>query len=238
MKKIALSFVCLFTMINLIDAQWNWGKAIKGNGVVVSEKRDLGTFTSVSASSGIDAYIHQGEDCKVKIEAEENIIPVIITEVKNGRLKIYLEGSVNTRKPMVVNIWMSDIKGISASGGSDVYSVGILKGDEINLGASGGADIELELDVNHVDCTVSGGSDAELSGQAGSCKMQASGGSDIKAYQLMASTCTVSASGGSDAYVNVKDEINLSASGGSDVYYKGDAKIGKMQVSGSSDVHH
>lgn len=236
MKKSYVSLFALLLISHFAIAQWG-GSALKGSGNVQTENRSVGSFDQIVVSSGIDLYITQGSSTGVKVEADDNIIPIIKTEVKGNTLKVYSEKGWRNAKKVRVNVTMPSIQGISASGGSDVYSVGSLKADNLSLKGSGGSDLNLNLQVEHLDCSVSGGSDAELEGAAAEIHMTASGGSDIEAYGLKAKTCTVSASGGSDAYVNVTEKIDLSASGGSDIHHKGGAEVGRKSVSGSSDVH-
>ena len=238
MKKLLLSVLCLFVVLHFGHAQWGKGKSIKGNGTVKKESRNVSGFNAIAVSDGIDVYIHQGNQEKLEIEADENIIPIILTEVNGQQLKIHSDHSFSHVKKLRVDVWAKDIRAIAASGGSDVYSEGTINADDLKAVASGGADLELSLKVDRLECNVSGGSDAELDGTAGTMRLHASGGSDIKAYDLQASKCVVKTSGGSDAFVNVSDELDLTASGGSDVHYKGGAKITNLKVSGSSDVHH
>ncbi len=237
MKKSYLSLFALLLVSHFAIAQWG-GKAVTGNGVVEKENRQLASFEAVNVGGGIDLYITQGRSSAVEVEADGNIIPLIKTEVKGNTLRIYSEKGWRKAEKVRVNVVMTTIEAICASGGSDVYSEGDLESGELSLKGSGGSDFYLDIQVAHLDCMVSGGSDADLKGTASECHFSASGGSDIKAYDLQAKVCDVSASGGSDAYVNVMERIDLSASGGSDVYYKGKAQIGNKSVSGSSDVHH
>lgn len=239
MKKLLLSLTCSFVLLSFCNAQWGNKKGhISGDGNVTTEARNLGAFSEVNVGDGIDVYITQANENKVEVEADANLISEIRTEVKGGALHIYANKYFKRVKKLQVNVWVKDIKGIKASGGSDVYSNGTIKANKMHVRGSGGSDITLALEVDELHCSVSGGSDADLEGSANHAEMSASGGSDIKAYGLKASVCEISASGGSDAYVTAMSEIHLSASGGSDVHYKGDAKVVRKSVSGSSDIHH
>lgn len=59
-----------------------------GNGEIVEESRDVKEdFDVVSASEGIDVFVTQGSDFNISVEADENIIDLIGTDIKDGRLK-------------------------------------------------------------------------------------------------------------------------------------------------------
>ena len=65
---------------------------IKGNGEVVSEDRTISAnFSEIKVSQGIEVYVTQGNSTELKVEADENIIDILRTEVKNNELKIYFE---------------------------------------------------------------------------------------------------------------------------------------------------
>lgn len=201
------------------------------------EDRTVGSFNEVSISGGIDLYITQGNSKTLTVEASENAIDNLVTEVKNGRLKIYFDKRVRRVKKANVYITVNDLKKISSSGGSDVESKGQLKFDELAIHSSGGSDVELELIVNHLDCHTSGGSDVELDGSAETLELHASGGSDFDGFNFKTREAVVSASGGSDSNIYASESIVVSASGASDVNFKGDPKKTKLKSSGSSDIH-
>ncbi len=204
---------------------------------VAEEKRSVGSFTKVSVSGGIDLMITQGSSKSLRVEASENAIDNLVTEVKSGQLRIYFDKNVRRVKKATVFITVNDLKKISASGGSDIESKGELRFDELSIHSSGGSDIELELVVKHLECHTSGGSDVDLDGSAETLELHASGGSDFNGFNFKTREAKVSASGGSDSNVYASESIEVSASGASDVNFKGDPKKTKLKSSGSSDIH-
>jgi len=207
----------------------------------VTTTRQASGFNGVNISGGIDLYITQGTTTSVKIEAREDIQSDIISEVKNGKLEIYLRTkglfkwsfSNNNMKAYVT---LPVLTNINASGGSDVYSQSVFKINELMLTASGGSDVKFEATGGKIDSKATGGSDMTLRGKVASFNVNASGGSDINAKDLEAVKVTASASGGSDVHVYVTTELKANANGGSDIYYKGNpAKISR-DSSGGSDI--
>ncbi len=207
------------------------------DGNTKSEDRTVSSFTKVSISGGIDLTIAQGNSKTVKVEASENVIDNLMTEVKNGELRIYFDKNVRRVKKANVFITVNNLENISASGGSDVESKGDLKFDNLAIYASGGSDIQLDLEVENLECHTSGGSDVDLDGSAETLDLNASGGSDFNGYNFKVKEVKVSASGGSDSNVYASESIEVSASGSSDVNFKGNPKKTKLKSSGSSDIH-
>ena len=241
MKRFILSFVVLFAFVSLASAQSNKKKRYDGEGVGDVEVRDVPDFDDISVGGGIDLYIHQANDRKVQVESDNIDLDNIKTEVKDGTLHIGMKSNGwswgRNTKVLRVDVWIDDLDGIRAGGGSDVYTEGTFKSDELWVKSGGGSDMRLNLSVGKLDGHSSGGSDLWLSGDVDELVLHSSGGSDVNAYKLNAKRVTVSSSGGSDAYVNATDEISITASGASDVHVKGNAKILKKKSSGSSDIH-
>ncbi len=241
MKKQELIILCLTACFIIgfqtAQAQWGWGGGTKGNGNVVEENRKVGSFDRISAASGLDVYVTQGNSTSVVVEADENLLGQIITEVKGGVLKMYVEKSISKSTAMKVHVNMTDIAGISSSGGSDIYSKNTISANNLKISTSGGSDVKLTLDVNELDCVTSGGSDAILKGDVAHAHFVSSGGSDIEAKELNVAVCEVRASGGSDVYVHVKEEIDANASGASDIYLYGNPSKQNVNTSGASDFH-
>lgn len=209
---------------------------IHGNGNVITQERPASTFTSVAVSSGIDVYLIPGNTEKIEVEADENIQNLIITEVKDGVLNIYSEKHINNAKKMNVYLTFKQLTEIRANGGSDVYTKNPLNLNSLSVMMNGGSDINLDGAFKTLTIDLNGGSDAVLTGSGGKVTFNANGGSDLKASGFPVDECSIVAVGGSDAWVNVKNTLNVQAVGGSDVYYSGDPKKVQSEVRGGSDL--
>ncbi|HSO89497.1 MAG TPA: head GIN domain-containing protein [Draconibacterium sp.] len=229
----------LFTLVLSIMA--GIGIAANGNSDK-TETRQVSNFKGIKVSTGIDLYIKMGTTEEVKIVADDDVIDDLITEVKDGTLRIYMKQSNNwfnwnsgnqTRKAYVT---VKELESIDASSGSDVKSENTLKGEELKVSASSGSDVELDVYYKNVWVDTSSGSDAKLSGKTKTLNAEASSGSDIKAQDLESSICKVKVSSGSDATVNVTDELYANASSGADVNYYGNPQIKDIDESSGGDV--
>ncbi|HNP99370.1 MAG TPA: DUF2807 domain-containing protein, partial [Bacteroidia bacterium] len=82
MKKNLLTILFAFVSFTV------FGCGIEGSGNVITETRSLTTFNGIDLRNTANVYITQGDVQEVKIEAEDNIVPLILTEVKNDELII------------------------------------------------------------------------------------------------------------------------------------------------------
>lgn len=203
-----------------------------------TETRPLAGFNSVAVGGGIDLVLRQGERFVVEVSSDD--LADIVTEVRAGTLEIRRpkrssffdwsdHGSVRVTLPSLVSL--------TASGGSDVETEGTFSGDRLQLVASGGSDLAIDVSVTTLDVKASGGSDVRLAGTARSARAQSSGGSDLNASRLTADEANLNSSGGSDLAITVRNKIVANASGGSDITYTGEPSVVDVNSSGGSDVH-
>ncbi len=240
MKKIShLIVLSIFMSILplLSTANYGNGDAVKGNGKVITQDRTVTPFKAIKVDAGIDLEIAQGNQISLTIEADENIIPVIITEVVNGILNIYPEKSIRNAKVMKVYLVFKNIEAITANGGCDITSKGKLHFSNLETVLNGGCDIQLDLSVDNLICSHNGGCDAIFTGEASNVEYTVMGGSDVDATKLITGDCAIIAAGGSDVDVNVSGQLRINASGASDVSYMGSPTNVSKSASGGSDIY-
>ena len=215
------------------------GAAFAGNSDE-TQTRKVSGFNAIKVSTGIDLYLTMGVEEEVKIVANDEIIDDIKTEVKDGTLHIYMKqnnwfnwGRNKMRKAYVT---VKELEKLYASSGSDVKTENTIKGESLEVKASSGSDVELDVYYKNFSVDTSSGSDARLSGKTKTFKAEASSGSDIKAHNLEAQICKVRASSGSDITVNVTDELYARASSGADIRYSGNPQIRDIDESSGGDV--
>jgi hypothetical protein len=233
MKTLFIFTIITLTSLSLMAANGNTDK---------TETRQVSNFNGIKVSTGIDLYIKMGTTEEVKIVAEDDIIDDLITEVKDGTLRIYMKQANNwfnwnsgnqTRKAYVT---VKELKSIDASSGSDVISENTLTGEDLKVNASSGSDVAIDIYYKNVWVDTSSGSDAKLSGKVKTINADASSGSDIVAKNLECKICKVSVSSGSDATVNVADELYANASSGGDIGYYGNPQVKDINESSGGDV--
>ena len=205
-----------------------------------TEIRKVKEFSAVKVSTGIDLYLTMGETEAVKVIADNEIIDEIITEVKDGTLRIYMKKNNwfgwRVSKSRKVYVTVKELNSIDASSGSDVKSENTLKGESLEVEASSGSNVELDVFYKNLFVDTSSGSDARLSGRVKTLEAEASSGSDIKAQDLESKICKIKVSSGSDASVTVTDELYAKASSGADIRYYGNPSIKDTDESSGGDV--
>ncbi len=208
-----------------------------GFGPTVEEVRNVGSFNALRVSSGIDITLIQGEQTKLIVIADEDIIDDVESEVVGDELRLSVDRGWFRRGNVDAIITFVNLESLDVSAGSDVESEGLLRLEDIDIEASSGSDIKLSLEGNEVNLRTSSGSDASLTGSARGFFAKASSGSDINAYEFEVENAVLELSSGSDVKAWVTRSLEVNASSGSDVYYKGDPEVLNINTSSGSDVH-
>jgi len=214
----------------------NLGEGVDGNKNVVSVNRNISSeFSSVKLSQGLDLYITQSNDISLSIEADENLLDLIMTEVENDVLRIYTTENIRRAASKKIMLNISDISVIKATSGSDVYSTNTIEVDDLELSTTSGANMKIDVNTQTLNCHSTSGSDIRVSGTTDILIAEATSGSDIIASNLKAKTSKVKATSGADISVNTSNELTARATSGGDVRYSGNPeKVNKSDSSSGS----
>ena len=209
---------------------------IKGNEYVITEERSLNDdFNAIKVSQGITLFLTQDNEESLTVEADENIMEILITEVTDDVLKIYFKENVYRAKARNVYLSTNNIESIKASSGAEVRSENTLNTSSLSLKSSSGSSMRLLVNANEVQCSSSSGADIRIKGETSTLSTNASSGSHIDADELISANTTARASSGANINVYASDNLNASASSGGNIDYKGSPKtIDKDTSSGGS----
>jgi len=209
---------------------------IRGNGNVVSEDRKINSdFEAIKVQQGINLYITQGTITDLNVEADENILDLLLTEVKNGELKIYFEKNVYRAKARNVYLTTNEISKIRASSGASVKSENTLQLSNLDLDSSSGSSMKIHVNASEITSESSSGADIDIFGKTESFSARASSGSSIDADKLEAIDVHAKASSGASIDVNVTGNLTAKANSGGDIDFEGNpTHVNKDTSSGGS----
>jgi Putative auto-transporter adhesin, head GIN domain len=227
------------------DNDWGWstngwgGERVVGTGDVITETRDVKDFTGVSSSISADIDLRQSSTFKVTIDGQKNVLDLLETEVKDGRLKIsFKKGySIKYKNALKVHIDAPNFTYLGMAGSGNVESNGTLSGEKLDISISGSGDFNLKtLQYTSLKAGISGSGNVDLGGTAENAELTISGSGDLKAKELKAQSvrCRVSGSGNVSCFVT--KDLDALVSGSGDIRYSGSPASVKKKVSGSGSV--
>jgi hypothetical protein len=230
--------VILFMGISGLCSGCNHIMGVPGDGKVIKETRVVSSFDAIDVSGAFKVFLKQGNLEEVIIEADENLLPLIRTEVRGGTLVIDTKRSISHPTSMNVYITFKDLKKAELSGAVDIFTESKVNLDEFSLHTSGASDTKMDLTARKLVLDCSGASKLKLSGSATDVSADVSGACDIFAFDLLAENFTLDLSGAGKAQINVSKKISAEISGAGNVRYKGSPSIVNQSVSGAGSIKH
>ncbi|HEX8888162.1 MAG TPA: head GIN domain-containing protein [Pyrinomonadaceae bacterium] len=211
MKKATLLLSLALFMLS--GCKWD---RVSGSGATKIDKRSVPAFTSVDISGAYEVEIVAQKGQSVEIEGDDNLLPLIKTEVRDSVLEISNEKSISTKNKLRVRISVQQLDGIETSGASNIV-VSNVKSDDFKIHSSGASELK-------------------VSGEAKSLSIDSSGAGAIDTKDLHAEKANVHSSGAATAEVYATEELAATVSGGGIVGYYGNPKNVKEDKSGAGTI--
>jgi hypothetical protein len=236
MKKFILPFIPFILGICTQSCYINLGESVEGNGHVTEEIRNIRDFNELKVSSGIDVFITQDNDISLRIEADENLMEHIKTEVLDDQLKIYTDVNIRMAKSKKVYLSYEELKSIRVSSAGDVKGKNTLHTKDLELKLSSAGDIRLDVIADEIEVQIGSSGNATLSGKTEYLKARLSSAGDLNAFELKTAEADVSASSSGDAKVWVTGKARFKCSSAGDIVYHGDPEILESSTSSGGDI--
>jgi hypothetical protein len=229
MRKAVILVPALFLSISTLSFSQ------KGD-AITSETREVSEFNEIDLSTGhFTVYLSQGDKESLKIEASNDLLSQIKSEVKNNELHIYMDQSHTSKEKAVIYIGIRDLKEMNCSGAVTVNTQGMIKSNEIEFDFSGASKANLELTSARLEISVSGSSSIKVKGSCDQVELNISGAGTYDAVDLNSKNYDIDISGAGTATITVTDKMEVSISGSGSVKYKGDPAIEKS-ISGAGKI--
>jgi len=211
--------------------------SVTGSGKVQTETREVSGFQGVALSGSMKVVLRQGSREGVELSADNNVLPLIETRVKNGTLHIGPVKGANysTRTPVVVMVDLVTLRDLAVSGSGDVTAQG-LKASGLDVAIGGSGSVHLPgLQARSLSVAIGGSGDFDASGRTDKAKVSIGGSGTVRADSLEADEVSVAIGGSGDARIKANRTLDVSVAGSGDVVYSGDAVV-KTSMVGSGSV--
>jgi hypothetical protein len=190
---------------------------VNGSGQVKTESREVSGFTKIDLAGTGEVTIAQGPTESLTIEADDNVLPALTSDVSDSTLKLGTKPRTNvrTRNPIRYRVTMKDLTGVSLSGSGSVTANG------------------MQLRALRTD--ISGSGTVNVSGSAVTQDIQLSGSGRYEAAGLPSQEVSAEISGSGEVAVAVSRVLKVGISGSGTVTYSGDPSI-EQDISGSGKL--
>lgn len=216
-------------------------EVINGSGPIVTEERTISNFTGIDLSVCATVNYTEADSFKVELNAQQNVLNELVTEVRDNRLVIRLpwDTKLVSFEPIVINISAPAASDFTVSGSGKIIALNTLHVSNTDFDISGSGEIRMAgVITNDIDTRVSGSGKITISGGSTNTittNISGSGNTDLLGVQ--AESAKVYTSGSGDTKLNVTGNLDAHISGSGKVYYTGNPTI-SADISGSGKLIH
>lgn len=235
--KTLISILTLLIIGTSLNAQV-FTKKITGNGKIISVNRNLSDYDKIGVAGSFDVKLVKGKEGAVSINADENLMEYIETEVENGHLKIHPKKGyqLKSTKKIVITVSFEMIEAISLAGSGNVRSVDVLNATDLNLNLAGSGEINLPVSTKNLTSHIAGSGNIKLSGITDVFRCEIAGSGNLEGDDLKATASHINIAGSGNVKVQAVSEIHANIVGSGDVIYTGNPAIEKSKSVGSGSI--
>jgi hypothetical protein len=236
MKSCVLAVMGMSAFLLSGCVQISGWKTVHGSGQITSESRTVSGFNQVALGGSGKLRITQGAEEALTIEADDNLLPLIKSEVSGGVLRIGPEGvNLSPSKTIRYDLHVKDLSSVHLSGSLSAEAAS-LKTDKLSLHISGSGKIDIgKLEAMTLDTHISGSGDMVVAGQVRDQHVGISGSGGHHAADLRSEQADISVSGSGECVLWVTGSLKTSISGSGSVQYYGSPQV-DSHTSGSGKV--
>jgi hypothetical protein len=234
-NRFAVSTLVLLALVSLSGCEIFMDQIV-GSGNRITEERQVKSFEAIEAGSNFDIVIEKGEIPGLVIEADDNLMPHITTEVRGKTLKITTEVRFKLTGKIKLFITYGQLEELKLSGAAELQSEDVIEARNFAISLSGASKASLQLRADDLQSRLSGASKLYISGVADEVEARLSGASRLFADQLESEEGSYRLSGSSKAEVWVVQRIDARASGSSKLIYAGEPRQINSNTSGAASI--
>ena len=214
MKRMRVLLLLVLCVVVFGGCKFDRGLA--GSGVRKSEKRDLKSFNAIDTKGAYEIDVTCQKSASFEIEADDNILPLIKTEVHDGILSVSNDHPYHSSKPVMLRITLPDLNSVASHGAGQI-KVADANSNVLKIESTGAASVN-------------------AAGKAKSLSISSTGAGEIDTSKLQAEKVKVDATGAASVDVFASDQLDVSVSGAGSVTYSGNPKTVNKKVSGIGSV--
>ena len=190
--------------------------SVKGSGNVVTVSRDVPSFTKIDLNGAASVSITVGKKTAVAISGDDNIVPLIHTEVNDGTLVISQTRGYSTDNGLDIRVSTPELVGSTLSGAGSLTADGISS--------------------KSFTADVAGAGRLDLAGTTGSVDVNVAGVGAVELGSLIARIAHVTLSGTGSVHVYASGTLDATVNGVGNIRYSGNPAHVRTHVHGLGTI--
>lgn len=212
---------------------------VGGDGNKVTQLREVPAFLRIELRGPIDARVTEGPATSVAVTIDQNLQPLVTTEVRGDTLVVDTGRSLRYRGAGEVAVTVPELRGLALEGSGDARVQGAEATRDVTLSISGSGDVAWSGQAGKLVVRIEGSGDVALRGAAAELDARVDGSGDVggKGLRVKSARLTVNGSGDLNATLD-GGELRAELNGSGDIVWYGQATVKEIQAHGSGGVSH
>jgi len=206
-----------------------------GIGETITEERQASGIESISIGSSMNLILDQSGSESIRIEATENILPYISSDVVNGELQIELNRPGIIIRPINCFVSVKDLKAIKISSSAKVKCEK-LQVEKLAVNMASSSSGNLNVFVSNLELSIASSASLTISGEADMQTTTVNSSGSLDATNLVTRDCTIKVQSSGEANVNVTDNLDATVNSSAELNYKGNPKV-NSDISSSGEIN-
>lgn len=205
-------------IVDIIDGKITQGleNSIKGSGIIKEQKKELKVFSKINLKGHFNVILICQKPQEVVVKADDNILPLITTEVQDDTLFVESKSSFSTTQPPTLLLSVLDMHSVVTQG-SGTFSMN-------------------NVDTEKLDIEILGSMDLTVDGKVKNGKIVIAGSGNVHASNLKMENASVKISGSGNVDVFATEQVDATVSGSGNILYAGNPKKVNPNVFGTGKI--
>lgn len=195
-----LSLIIFYGCYNSPDI--NNSDTIYGSGKIISQTREVEECSGLTIQNIGNVYLTQDDTQSIRIEADDNVMELVICRKENNTLVIGLKDGSYSNVTLRAYVSLKTVESLIINGAGNITTQNSLNSDDLDLIVNGAGNIVIQGNGNYMYCFVNG---------AG----------NIMAKDYEVKECKAVVNGAGNITVTATEELNATVNGAGNIFYYG-----------------
>jgi hypothetical protein len=250
---VILAAICLSSLTGCFEFT-----RIVGSKTLETRQFDYSGFTKIEVSNAFDVTVTRSDTYSVSVTLNDNIFSDLNVSMSGDTLKVTMNSFahfINTTQKVAISL--PELNALSVTGACEATVSGFQSDGNLALTVAGASGMQINnlqasnttikiigashlsgsLETTGADFNITGVSHITLTGSASTMKLNVIGTSDAALTDFVVGDASVTAAGVSDVDIEAHGTLDINLSGVSTLTYGDDPKLGKVSVSGVSNLN-
>ncbi len=175
------TFIILLLLVSTLALAQKKEK-IKGSKIVTIEQREIGNFEAIEISDNLEVYLAKGENCELKIEADDNLHEIVNIDLTAKTLRINTSKTATNYKKFIIQItYNNELKMVSSKDEAIINAIQELQLNDFSIKSFDNSKLFLNVNTKNFAIESDHNSKVELNLKSEKATIQLSKNASLKA---------------------------------------------------------